>query len=83
MSYVINKLYELTMFRDGDTIGTFMFTTTYGTDNSDPKAFCERFLVGVDTDLAELCEIIPAVLHGGEIIESQVAHLLATWPPLL
>ena len=82
MTHVINKLYELTMFRDGDTIGTFMFSTTHGTDTSDPKVFCERFLVGVDSDLAELCEIIPAVLLDGEIVESHFAHLLATWPPL-
>lgn len=82
MSYVINKLYELTMYRNGDTIGTFTFSTTHGTDRSDPKAFCERFLVGVDSDLAELCEIIPAVLLDGEIVESHFAHLLATWPPL-
>jgi len=82
MNHVINKLYELTMFRDGDTIGTFMFSTTHGTDTSDPKAFCERFLAGVDSDLAELCEIVPAVLLDGEIVESHFAHLLATWPPL-
>ena len=82
MRSVINKLYELTMFRDGDTIGTFMFSTTHGTDTSDPKTFCERFLVGVDCDLAELCEITPAVLLDGEIAESFVAHLVATWPPL-
>ena len=82
MRSVINKLYELTMFRDGDTIGAFMFSTTHGTDTSDPIAFCERFLVGVDSDLAELCEITPAVLLDGEIVESHFAHLLATWPPL-
>lgn len=78
----MSTIYELTMFRDGDTIGTFMFTTATGTDYKQVLAFCERFLVGVDTDLAELCEIIPAVLHDGEIIESHFAHLVATWPPL-
>jgi hypothetical protein len=83
MTHVINKLYELTMFRNGDTIGTFMFSTTHGTDTSSPIAFCERFLVGVDSDLAELCEIIPAVLLDGEISESGDAQLVATWPPLL
>lgn len=83
MTHVIKKLYELTMFRDGDTIGTFMFSTTHGTDTSDPKTFCERFLIGVDSDLAELCEITPAVLYENEIIESHVAHLVATWPPLV
>lgn len=82
MTHVIKKLYELTMYRDGDTIGTFTFSTTHGTDRSDPIAFSERFLIGVDSDLAELCEITPAVLHNGEIIESHFAHLLATWPPL-
>jgi hypothetical protein len=82
MNHVIKKLYELTMFRDGDTIGAFMFSTTHGTDTSDPIAFCERFLIGVDCDLAELCEITPAVLLDGEIAESFVAHLVATWPPL-
>jgi hypothetical protein len=83
MTHVIKKLYELTMFRDGDTIGTFMFSTTHGTDTSDPIAFCERFLVGVACDLAELCEITPAVLRNGEIDESFVAHMVATWPPLV
>ena len=83
MRSVINKLYELTMYRDGDTIGTFMFSTTHGTDTSDPIAFCERFLVGVASDLAELCEITPAVLVDGEIRDSHVAELVATWPPLL
>jgi hypothetical protein len=83
MNHVIKKLYELTMFRDGDTIGTFMFSTTHGTDTSDPIAFCERFLIGVASDLAELCEITPAVLLDGEIAESHVAHLVATWPPLV
>ena len=82
MSYVINKLYELTTYRDGDMIGRFMFSTTHGTDRSDPIVFCERFLTGVASDLAELCEIQPAVLSDDEIIESQVAHLVATWPPL-
>jgi hypothetical protein len=83
MRSVINKLYELTMFRDGDTIGTFMFSTTHGTDRSDPITFCERFLIGVACDLAELCEITPAVLLDGEIAESFVAHMVATWPPLV
>ena len=82
MTHVIKKLYELTMFRDGDTIGTFMFSTTHGTDTSDPIAFCERFLIGVASDLAELCEITPAVLFDNEIRDSHVAHLVATWPPL-
>lgn len=83
MTHVINKLYELTMYRDGDTIGTFTFSTTHGTDRSDPIAFCERFLVGVASDMAELCEITPAVLLDGEISESGNAVLVATWPPLL
>jgi hypothetical protein len=81
MRSAIAKLYELTMFRDGDTIGTFMFSTLT-TDTSDPIAFCERFLVGVTSDLAELCEITPAVLRNGEIAESHVAHLVASWPPV-
>ncbi len=83
MRSVINKLYELTMFRDGDTIGTFTFSTTIGSDSSDPIAFCERFLVGVDCDLAELCEITPAVLIDGEIRDSYEAQLVTCWPPLL
>jgi hypothetical protein len=78
----MSTIYELTMFRDGDTIGTFMFTTATGTGYPQVLAFCERFLVGVDTDLAELCTLSPAVLDGDDITESQVAHLLATWPPL-
>ena len=83
MRSVINKLYELTMFRDGDTIGAFTFSTTHGTDSSDPIAFCERFLVGVDCDLAELCEITPAVLFDGEIRDSYEAQMVACWPPLV
>ena len=79
----ISKLYELTMFRDGDTIGAFMFSTAPGTDPNDPIAFCERFLVGVASDLAELCEIKPATLVNGEIDESGDTQLVATWPPLL
>lgn len=78
----MTTIYELTTFRNGDTVGTFMFTTTSGTTYPQVLAFCERFLVGVDTDLAELCTLSPAVLDGDDITESQVAHLLATWPPL-
>lgn len=82
MRYAINRLYELTTYRDGDMIGRFMFSSTVGSDRSDPIAFCERFLTGVASDLAELCEIQPAVLSEDEIVEPQVAHLMATWPPV-
>ena len=78
----MTTLYELTMFRDGDTIGTFMFAATSHTGYPQVVTFCERFLVGVDSDLAELCTLAPAVLDGDNITESQVAHLVATWPPL-
>lgn len=82
MRTVINRLYELTTYRDGEKLGEFLFHTTHGTDTSSPIKFSERFLIGVDYDLAELSEIHPATLTDGEISESFGAHLICTWPPL-
>ena len=76
------SLYELTTYRHGDRVGTFLFTATRATDYARVFAFCERFLAGVDSDLAELCTLSPAVLDGDTVTDSQVAHLVATWPPL-
>lgn len=82
MGYVINRLYELSTYRKGEKLGAFMFSTTHTSHPIDVRAFCERFLLGVDSDLAELCELAPAVLLDGEIVESFEATLICTWPPL-
>jgi len=78
----MSSLYELTTYRHGDKVGTFLFTATAGTGYPQVLTFCERFLVGVDSDLAELCTLSPAVLDGDTVTDAHVAHLVATWPPL-
>jgi hypothetical protein len=81
----MTTLYELTTYRHGghgDKLGTFLFTATAGTEYRQVLAFCERFLAGVDSSLAELCTLTPAVLDGDTISDSHVAHLVASWPPV-
>ena len=74
--------YELTTYRDGENLGSFQFSTAFNTTYTDVLAYCNKFLLGVDYDLAELCRLHPAILNRDEIIESFTANLLETWPPL-
>ena len=78
----MNNIYELTTYRDGETLGKFMLSTYLASQYADVVEYCNHFLDGVAYDMAELCVIYPAVLIGTEITEPFMATLLETWPPL-
>jgi len=81
----MNHLYELRMFRNGDTIGTVLFSTE--PDGHPIPAFayewCRTFLLGVDHDQAELARVEPSQITPEGMTRPTRALLLATWPPEL
>ena len=74
----MNTLYELRTWRDYDLIGFVLFTTEPNSDLLLAEDWCERFILGVDHDRAELSIVEPAVITtaGGSITRSRVVR---TW----
>lgn len=74
----MNTLYELTTWRDNDLIGSVLFTTNPDSDLLLAEDWCERFILGVDHDRAELSIVHPAVIttEGGSMTRSRVVR---TW----
>ena len=81
---MIETLYELVIYRDGDKVGTVLFVAEPPTGGTLPPfvaTWCKQFIDNVSHDRAHLSIVTPGRVSRDGMETMTKATLVREWPP--